>query len=299
MSVHVILFLVAVMWGINPPIMKVGLLYIDPQPYNAVRMLLAALAGWIILRPLGQWRPLGHQDRLNFIIAGVSFFLFQIFYTAGVQKTTAGNSALVMACLPVSVIMINYWHKGERTIDWKIILGIIFSLVGVIVMVAGTGQEFSIQGTHVRGALLLLAAQVAYGYYTVFSGALTKIYSPYQITAYILLFSTGLFLVIAIPSMLDTNWQMVAWQGWASILYSGLFPLCLGNCLWIWGSGVLGSTKASLYNNLPPVFAITVGCLFLNESFSLLQLSGALLIFCGLYLTNKKKVMVGGNAKHE
>jgi drug/metabolite transporter (DMT)-like permease len=288
MPVHVVLFLVAFLWGINPPVMKVGLLYIDPQPYNAVRMVLAAMAGWIILRPLGQWRPLRHQDRFSFIIAGVGFFLFQICYTAGVQKTTAGNSALVMACLPISVIMINYWHKRERAVDRKTILGIIFSFIGVTVMVAGTEQQFNITGNHVIGTLLLLAAQVNYGYYTVFSGALTKTYSPYQITAYVLLFSTGLLLCISIPSVLNTNWQMVPWAGWASIIYSGLFPLCLGNCLWIWGTGVLGSTKASLYNNLPPLFAVTTGCIFLNESFGVLQLLGAVLIFGGLYLTNKR-----------
>ncbi len=55
------------------------------------------------------------------------------------------------------------------------------------------------------------------------------------------------------------------------------------------GTGILGSTKASLYNNLPPVFAVAISYLFLGESFGWLQFIGAIIIFLGLYVAKGKK----------
>ncbi|MEG6586076.1 DMT family transporter [Dendrosporobacter sp. 1207_IL3150] len=288
MSVHIILAFVAFLWGINPPIMKIGLLYIEPMPYNAIRMVLALTAGWIVLRRLGCWQPVIREFWKPLIVSSLGFFLFQIFFTLGVQNTTAGNSSLILGCLPISVAIINHYH-GLESINRKMLVSICISLFGVVIMIAGTDKEFSFSGTHVFGALMLLIAQMSYGYYTVFSRHLTSTYSAYQVTAYILLISTGLFILISIPSIMNVDWSTIPWPGWASILYSGLFPLCLGNCLWIWGTGILGSTKASLYNNLPPVFAVITGYIFLSESFGILQFIGASTIFAGLYLAKSSK----------
>ena len=289
MQVHLILAFVAFLWGLNPPAMKIGLLYIDPMPYNAVRMLVALVVGWVVLRRMTSWQPLRREDWRVLVVSSLGLFFFQLFFTAGVQITTAGNASLILGCLPVSVAIINHFHRLER-ISKATMIGILVSLAGVVIMVTGTGKEISLTGGHITGALMLLAAQMSYGYYTVFSRRLIHVYSAYQITAYILLISTGLFLFVSLPSVLATDWQSVPWPGWVSILYSGLFPLCLGNCLWIWGTGILGSTKASLYNNLPPIFAVTIGYLFLGESFGWLQFSGAVIIFAGLYIAKGKGI---------
>ncbi|MEN6414310.1 MAG: DMT family transporter [Veillonellales bacterium] len=285
--VHLTLAFVAFLWGINPAIMKIGLLYVEPMPYNAVRMLAALTVGWIVFRRLGSWRPLLRKDWKTLLICSLGFFFFQIFFTKGVQLTTAGNASLILGGLPVSVALINHFHRLER-IHRAAAAGILVSLAGVGIMVAGTGKEISFAGEHITGALLLLAAQLSYGYYTVFSRRLTAVYSSYQSTAYILLLSTGLFLLVSVPSTLATDWRAIPWPGWASILYSGLFPLCLANCLWIWGTGILGSTKASLYNNLPPVFSVALGYVALGEGFGWLQFIGAVTIFAGLYITKAK-----------
>ncbi len=288
MQVHFILAFVAFLWGLNPPAMKIGLLYVDPMPYNAVRMLAALVVGWVVLRNIGSWQPLRREDWRVLLVSSLGFFFFQLFFTAGVQITTAGNASLILGCLPVSVAIINHFHRLEY-ISREAMVGILVSIGGIAIMVAGTGKEISLSQRHITGALLLLVAQMSYGYYTVFSRLLIHTYSAYQITAYILLISTGLFLCISLPAILAADWQSVPWPGWASILYSGLFPLCLGNCLWIWGTGILGSTKASLYNNLPPVFAVTTSYLFLDESFGWLQFIGAIIIFLGLYVAKGKQ----------
>ena len=287
MRVQLLLVLVAFLWGINAPIMKIGLIHVPPMPYNAVRLFAALAVGLLVLRRMCTWIPLRREDWRNLAISSLGFFFFQIFFTFGVQLTTAGNSSLILACLPVSVAILNHFHRIEN-IKSHAIKGIFLSLAGVSLMVAGTGKEISLSGDHIIGAVLLLFAQLGYGYYTVFSRPLSATYSAYQVTAYILLISTGLFTIVSLPSVIAVDWQTVPWPGWASILYSGIFPLCLANCLWIWGTAKAGSTTASLYNNLSPVFAVSGGYFFLGETFGWLQFIGAATILVGLYVAKGK-----------
>ena len=283
-QVHGVLVLVALLWGLNPPVMKLGLEEVPPMAYNAIRMVAALAVGWVVFRRAAVWVPLRREDLRLLAVSSFGFFSFQIFFTFGVQLTTAGNASLILGLLPVSVAIINRIHglEGLRRLT---VAGIAVSLLGVLVMVWGAGKEFSLAGPHVLGGVLLLCAQLGYGYYTVFSRLLLVRYSPYQVTAYVILTTTVLFVLVALPDMLAVDWSALSTVAWSSVLYSGVFPLSLANGLWVWATGKVGSTTASLYNNLAPVFAVAAGYAFLGEAFGVVQALGAGVIFAGLYLT--------------
>ena len=287
-----ILLLVSFIWGINPTIMKVGLLYLPPMPYNAVRMLVALLFSWLVLSMSKTNKPFEQQDIKPILLVGaVGFFVFQLTFTFGVQNTTAGNSSLLLALVPASVAIINKFFKIED-ISGTMILGIVLSLLGVILIVIGSGKEFSASGNHLYGAIMMLIAQFAYGYYSVFAKPLLNKYSTYQITAYMVMIATALFIPISIPSLMEIEWREVPLIAWFSILYSGIFAICVGNFLWIWAIGKIGSTRTAIYNNISPIFAVATGYAFLGEGFGWLQLFGALVIFGGMYLTRQKGPIV-------
>lgn len=289
--VYAVLVFVAFIWGLNPPVMKIGLMYIPAMSFNAARMIVALLAVWTALLYSQTYRPFEKGDLKKAFLVGVGgFFLFQIFLTLGVQRTTAGNTSLVLALLPVSVAIINKVCKIEE-ITRPMAIGILASILGVVLIVLGSNSKLSIADSHVTGNLILLLAQATYGYYTVFSKELLAKYSTYQVTGYVILFSTFFFCLTSLNEMLRFNWSEVPLAGWASIVFSGLFPLGIGNFLWIWGLGKVGSTKASLYNNLSPVFAVAAGYLMLGETFGWLQFAGAIVIFAGLYMTRVGKAI--------
>lgn len=283
-----VLLFVAFIWGLNPPIMKIGLAFVPPLAYNALRMLLALIFACIVLKISGVYRPIDRGDWKKIGLVSVAgFFVFQLFFTVGVERTTSGNASLLLGLLPVSVAVINKVWKIEE-ISLPVLAGIGVTLAGVCLIVIGSGKTLSLGNEHLIGAIMLLMAQTGYGYYTVFSKELTLRYSSYQIIAYVMAITTGLFIAVAIPQLSSLEWGLIPVKAWLSIFYSGIFGLCVGNFLWIWGIGKLGSTKASLYNNLSPVFAILAGYLFLGEVFGWLQCAGAVVIFTGLYITRTK-----------
>lgn len=282
------LFFVAFVWGANPPVMKWGLQYIDPMSYNAIRMIIACLftSGFVLLRKPA--RRIERKDWLPlFKLSAFGFFLFQLFFTLGVTRTTAGNTSLLLGILPVTVAIINSINGLER-ITRRILVSIAVTLIGVVFIILGSGREISLSGNHLSGAFFLMCAQFAYGYYTVYSRPLAAKYLSYQVNACVFAVTTVLFLLVALPSLIATDWQALESPAWISAAFSGVFPLSIGNFFWVWGASIVGSTKASLFNNMAPVFAILIGYLLLGEAFGLIQTLGAVIIYTGLHIGRKQ-----------
>lgn len=286
--VEITLFMVAIIWGINPPIMKLGLYDLPPMPYNTVRMIIATLIAWIFLWLSGTHRSFDKVDTKKlYQISILGFFVFQLFFTVGVYRTTAGNASFTLSLLPVSVLIINKLFHIEK-ITKLALIGVILSISGILLIVLGSGEEISLSSDHMIGTVFLLIAEAGYGYYTVFSKDLLSKYSTYQVTAYLMTVTTVLFIFVSLPSLTAVNWFDISLMAWLSALYSGVFALCIGNFLWIWGTGKIGSTKAAMYNNLSPVFAVIASYFLLGETFGLLQVIGASGIFGGIYVTRNR-----------
>lgn len=281
--VELMLFFVSFLWGIHPAIVKVGLVSLPFVAYNALRLLLAAPVAWLAVFAAGRYRPLAKEDmKAVLLISMAGFFVFQLFFVSGVERTTAGNASLIGCLLPVAVAVINRVWRIEP-LSRATVFGIAASLAGVALIVLGSGKEVSLESGNMLGALLLLGAQFGYGYYTVFSRPLLAKYSSYQVTALVVTFSAVLFAFIALPDFLAISWGAVPPVAWLSVAYSGVMGVCVGNFLWVWGVGKIGSARTSLFGNISPVFAVVSGYLLLGEEFGLLQLIGAIVIFWGVY----------------
>ncbi len=282
--VELILLAIVFIWGINTPVMKIGLNAMAPLVYNAFRMVIASLISGAAMFATGNYRPMAARDvRLLLSIGVFGFFVNQIFIMYGMNETTAGNTALVFATLPVNVALINRF-LGYELLGPRVALGIALSLAGVVLTVVGAGKEMSFTGPHLVGAVLILIGQCGYGWYTVAFRPLTERYSLHQIMASVFAINAVLFLVIAVPDLTRTDWAAVPAGGWLSIAFSSVFALSVANFTWIWAVKALGSTRASLYPNLCPIISIVFAWLFLGESFGFLQAAGGAVIFLGLWL---------------
>ncbi|MDR0379136.1 MAG: DMT family transporter [Candidatus Accumulibacter sp.] len=284
-----LLLLTTVMWGINPPVIKLGLQYIPPQPYNVARMVAGSAVAVLTLWLSGRYRRPTRADCWQFLRASIfGFLVFQILYAEGIDRTTSGNAAFMCCLLPLFVLLLNRLY-GFGTIHRAVATGIACSIAGVILIVLGAGRELSLAGEHLIGALLLLGSQAGYAYYTVFSRKLLDHYSTYQVTASLMLITTMMLTVVSFPTLRDVAWSELPPAAWSSVAFSAVFGLCLGNFLWIWGSGVIGAARASVFNNLTPLFAVVTAYFLLGETFGLLQAAGAAFVFGGVYVTRQSE----------
>ena len=110
-----------------------------------------------------------------------------------------------------------------------------------------------------------------------------KEYSSLKVTAYIMFIGSLLFL----PFLANENpggWSGVSALGWVSVLYVALTGNFLAYLLWMRGIQNIGPLRTIFYSYLTPITAILFAVPFLNETLTLVQIGGALVVFIGVFL---------------
>lgn len=287
--VYLVLLITSFIWGINPSIMKIGLKYLSPFSYNFYRILLSLIITLIITLFSKNKRKISKDDLKYIIIIGVfGFFAFQVFLIIGVKLSTGSNSALIMSLLPLIVCVLNIIIFKERATR-KFVITVIITILGVMIVVLGSGNKFSLTKEYILGAIFIIISEIGYGIYTILSLRLSSKYSPYEIMSYILLITTVLSVPISINQLLEENITKIPIEAWVSIIFSGAFAMCIGNYTWIWAVKKIGSNKTAMYNNIQPVFGVIAGYILLGERLTLIQGIGAIIIILGLYISGRDK----------
>jgi len=289
--VDLLLLFVAVVWGAQPAIMKLGMAYVTPMMFNVLRMIAAVVVSWAVFLMSRTHRKIERKNLHFLCISIFSFFIFQLLFAVGVNSTTSGNASLTQALLPASVVLINRLRKTE-SITYQTLLGVVVSVLGVLIIILASGKKIDFQMENLKGMLILLASQFAFGFFTVYTKDAVKQYSNYQIICYAITISSITFTLLSIRDLAVMDWSKLPAVAWGSILFSGILGMCIANFLWSWGVKKIGSTKTALYNNLPPIFAVITGYFLLHETFNLYQLLGAVTIFGGLYITRTQKLLI-------
>ena len=232
---------------------------------------------------------LERQDIIPVLVIGfIGNFVNQVCFIVGVSNTTAGNSSLIMASLPIVVAAINGLFNLEK-ISRKALAGIIISFVGIVIVVVGTGQRINLKDQYFFGNMVIFGGIISWAAYSILNKKYLEKYSPLKLTAYGLL--SGLVVMAAIwyKPLVFQEWGKVSFNNYLIIIYSGLCSITLGTIFWNMGLRKVGSTRTSLYNNITPIVSVILGILLLGESFKLLQGFGAIMIFTGLTITRRSK----------
>jgi len=289
LNIHFLLILAVLFWGLTPSFMKLSLEEIEVFPFNVLRLFVAMVTSGIFLLLFGAWKHVERKDWINFIIVGLfGFFVFQFCFPFGVKNTSASIASLLMATLPINVIIINLLSKSEKITPIAVI-GILISIIGISIIVIGTKGGISLEGTYASGVILLITAEMGFALYTVKAKDLIHKYSLFQVMFIVILFSFISFLLFSLNKISSVNISNISAMAWLGVAFTGMLGTCIGNILWYKGIQILGSTKTSVYANLPPVFGIAFSFLILRETLSFLQLFGGFIIMSGVLLANRKK----------
>lgn len=284
-----LLIATAIIWGSNPTIIKLGFKDISPFVYNTSRLIVAAISCWIFLLIKERDYKIDKQDLLPILTIGfIGNFVNQYFLIIGLNNTTAGNTSLIMAMLPVIVTLINRALGLEKIKDLALI-GTIISFMGIALIILGTGQEISFTDGHFFGNLMILLRVTSWAIYTILNKKYLEKYSSLKLTTYGVTIGMLPMLILWYKPLVMVNWHSVPLKGYMSIFYSGVFSITLGTLFWNIGVKKVGSTKTAFYSNISPVVSVVLGMLILNESIGLFQVLGAILIFTGLALSKADK----------
>lgn len=279
----------AVIWGLNFPVLKTTLLELDPLALNALRFPIAATIVLLFLRQSGPIPLPDPEDRLRLIWLGfLGNVVYQLLFIVGVNLTLAGNASILLATTPVWTLLLSM-RAGHERATWALSVGVIGTLIGMVLVVTGGGGEVALQGHSVGGDLLMVASAIAWSFYTVGSRDLIQKYGSLPTTAWTLGAGTVFVFLIGIPSLLRTDFGSVSASSWLGVLYAGALAIGLAYVLWYRGVQKIGNSRTAVFSNLVPVVALVAAWIWLGETPALLQIAGAAVIIAGLTLTRFAK----------
>ena len=277
------LVLMAIIWAVNYTVAKFGTRTVPPLAYNAVRIVMAAVA-LLIIAWLGSHERPTRRDLGALLALGVlGHGLYQVCFIEGLARSRAGTVALMLAASPAFIAIVGRLFRIERVgpRGWT---GIALQLLGISLVVFGSVAH-STSGDSLLGSALLVAGALFWAFFATLIKPYTERMSGINVGGYSQAGGALFVTVVGIPSIAATNWAAVSAPVWAAIVYSGIGALVVGNLIWYYGVSRLGPTRVSMFSNLQPLVALAVAWIVLGEVPTIWQGLGAASIMTGLVVT--------------
>ena len=285
-----LLILTALIWGVAFVAQSVGMDYVGPFTFNAVR----SLIGGLVLIPCiflldrieaRKEKKAGRQEKISGpeerkmlltggVCCGVCLAAASSLQQIGIVYTTVGKAGFITALYIIIVPVIGLcMGKRAPALVW---VSAGAGLAGMYLLCMGGAHDVN------RGDILVLLSSVCFAVHIL----VIDYFSPYVNgvkMSCIQFFTCGL--LCAIPMLLAERPSLAAIAGaWAPVLYAGVLSCGVAYTLQIIGQKGVSPVAASLILSLESVFSVLAGWALLGQRLTDRELLGCVLVFAGIIL---------------
>ncbi len=289
---YFILILTTIFWSGNFIVGKAASTYdIPPFSLNFYRWFFAGL----ILFPFTIKELIAKKE---YILENIGFFtilgitsitIFNSIVYYSLYYTQVISGILMISTIPVWIIFISSILNIEKTNIFQII-GVIFSLTGVIFIITKADLEIIKNLDFNKGDLSMVVAMFSWAVYSALLKR--KKYEISQVTLLQVVIITGLIFLTPIYfiEMYMGNVIVLGIPFVLTLTYVVFFPGLASFFFWIKGISIIGANRAGVFLHLMPIFGAIMAMLIFNERFMFYHIFGAIFIIAGITLSNKKKI---------
>ena len=271
------LLLLSIIWGSNIPFMKSALVFSGPAEFSFLRNFFGSLVLFALLALLK--KPILVKEAPKLIIlgifqtAGFTGFLVWALVEGGASKT-----AILVFTMPLWVSMMAWPLLKEKlsTAQW-IASGICF--IGIVMIINPLGLSSNILSSY-----LALASGFSWACGVILS---KKIHFKYPkldlltMTAWQMLWgSIPLFLILFVTTSGPIIWSN---HFIGIVIFNVLFVNAIAYLLWFYALKHLTASLVSILSLLTPITGALSAWLLLNETSSITEILGYILILLGLF----------------
>ena len=282
------LLVTVVIWAFNFSVTRYALTSgWHPLAYSSLRYTAgAALFAAFTFHTERSFRVGGRRDLgLLLVAAAIGVWLNQVSFVYAIKLTNVTTVALILGATPIFAALAAFVVGLER-LSLRFWLAAVISFLGVGLVAAGAGGGVSID---LLGNGLALATAATWAAYSVLIAPLMRRYSPYRISAIVLLVGCVPLLVAAAKQLATQDFAALGAIAWAAIVYATLGPLVLTNVLWFRSVAAVGPSRATLFANIQPFIAAVFALLVLSERMTMVQVAGGFAIAAGILLARARR----------
>src|SRR5207237_5266317 len=259
----VLLFTMAMIWGINFVVVKYATHIFSPVAFTGLRVGTVSIFLLLVVSTRGGIR-LPRADVVRLLLLGVlGNGLYQLFFVHGGARTRAGNAARIVGAAPAFIALVAR-ARGMERVKRMTLVGIGLSVLGVALVIVGSARPARGEVT-LLGSVLVFFGVLSWTLYTILLQPYTKRIDVISLSAITMVGGAVPLLIASLPSIIATDWSAVGLGGWLALLYSSIISMGVAYMFWYRGLRVLGPTRTAVYSNLQPIIALLVARAFLGE----------------------------------
>ncbi|MDC0205347.1 DMT family transporter [Pelagibacteraceae bacterium] len=289
-TAYIFLLLATLFWSGNFIVGKAASIFeIPPFTLNFYRWTFA----WLILAPFTLKEIFKKKDyilqniKLILVLGITSITVFNSIVYYSLNFTQVISGVLMISTIPVMIIFFSWIFKIEKTNIYQI-MGVIFSLLGVAIIVTKADFNILINLNFNKGDLWMVIAMFSWAMYSALLRK--KKFELSQISLLEVIISAGLILLLpayliemSLGFKLNINLPFIL-----TLSYVVLFPGLASFICWIKGISLIGSNRSGIFLHLMPIFSTMLAIIIFNEKFMNFHLYGATFIISGIFLSSKK-----------
>ncbi len=272
------LLAVSVIWASTFLVIRIGLEYLPPFTFAAIRFVLASIL--LVLYQVARGKSfrasradLGRLAILGFLMTALPFGL--VFW--GQQYISSGLAAVLNSTVPFFVAFLAYLWLGEE-LSLARLAGIIVGFAGVIFLSGGIKP-----GNSLWGVLALLASAGSYGAANVYAkkwlGHLDAVLTNTWQTIF------GALMLVAGAAAVESGAGLAwSWQAAAAMLFLAIFGSAVAFGMLFWLLQKAEATQVAMVGYIIPVISVLIGTLY-GEPLTWPMVAGILLVLLGVMIT--------------
>ena len=290
-TAYIFLIFATLFWSGNFIVGKAASLFeIPPFTLNFYRWTFA----WLILAPFTLKEIFQKKEyilknlKLILILGITSITIFNSIVYYSLNFTQVISGVLMISTIPVMIIFFSWIFKIEKTNFYQI-LGVIFSLFGVVIIVTKADLNKLLNLNFNKGDLWMVVAMLSWAMYSALLRK--KKFELSQISLLQTIISAGLILLLpayliemSLGYRLNIHLPFIL-----TLSYVVLFPGLASFFFWIKGISIIGSNRSGIFLHLMPIFSTIMAILIFKEKFMVFHFIGAVLIITGVVLSSKRR----------
>ena len=276
-----LLMLTAFIWGSSFVAQRMGMDYLGPFTFNAIRCLMGSIAliPFIVYRKKRRERsdiPMVKDDRKSLIIGGIlcgiAMAVASSLQQFGLVYTTAGKAGFITA-LYIIIVPVLGLFIGKK-VRKKVWIGVAFAVVGMYLLCIKSGFSISF------GDTLVILCAVVFSIHILlidhFSPMVDGVKLSFMQFAICGIICAFLMFTVEEPTIANIVASAVP------LIYAGVLSCGVAYTLQIIAQRNTEPTVASLILSLESVFAVLTSWIVIHEALTLREIFGCILMFLAI-----------------
>jgi len=273
----VLLASVGLFWGINWPIMKIGLLEIPVFTFRATVFVFGGMILLAMCRAFGYSLKVPRQYWPKLVIVSACVLTFQVLGSYGVLLTGSGRASVIAYTMPVWSVVLGALFMSER-LTWRRGLSLAFGMAGMAVLI--TDDLDSLEGA-LFGTILMTGTAITWAVATLVQKSVawpvpTLVLVTWQIILGAVPLSIGAALVDYSAVPMPGQWAILA------VVYNIVIGMAFCMYAYFEVVRIFPISTATIGVMTTPIVGIFSGALLLSEPLNWPEYAAMVLVVCAI-----------------